>query len=373
MVVSIFKNFLLLMSLAFFAYHLDSFAQVNQRPQNENFNQLLFLTENENAGVNINYIDSGRSLLYSKELSSTPVLPGSIHWSSQDQGQKKLLTYAQKLEDGSIDLKISVITPAPLFSVKTSSLPQILKDEFNFKQWVAKAPNQFFATTGTAIYYVTIGTRPQTKATLVHKSSSITSDDVDIMDFDVSGKNLIFSYNTSAVYGKTYYILNLETHKIVPLKGSAACKGKIIHLKNHLIPMGENQFLTYCSSTATTEAAFLFWDFSKLTVTRYETKEDLDQNSNFTIDSFGYFILIKNVKDRVMYCTGNIKEKFSMRCFNTTSLNSGFIFSGGNPFQFFMIAPRNIFSIDFPTGISRRTSILFNEQLTGTVLAPVSL
>ena len=137
--------------------------------------------------------------------------------------------------------------------------------------------------------------------------------------------------------------------------------------------MGENQFLAYCEATATARAAFLFFDFTKLNVTRYETREDLSVDSNFTVDTFGYFVLLKTFKDRIMYCNGNIKQMQSIRCLSTANMSNGYIFSAGNLAQFFMIASKNIFSIDFSTGISRRTYILFDAPLSGKVLSPVSL
>ncbi len=371
MILAVFKNVLILMSLAFFAYHLDAFSQVSTRPHKESINPLMFLTQNDNSLIHVNYINSGRSLLYSKELSTMPILPGSIHWSAQ--GQTRLLTYAHALPDGKVDLKVATINPSPVFTLKSQSIPTQLQDEFQFKHWIAKTSSQLYATTGDALYFVTIGTRSQTKATLVHKPSGVLNTVVDVLDFDSAYKNLIFAYNTKPGASKTYYALNLDTQKISVLKASSSCKGKIIHFNNRLIAMGENQFLAYCQATATSSPAFLFFDFTKLTSTRYETKEELNENSNITIDSFGYFILVKNVKDRIMYCNGNIKDRLSVRCLNTSSLNNGFIFSAGNLAQFFMISSNNIFSIDFPTGISRRTSILFDSPLDGKVLDPISL
>lgn len=372
MLFAVFRNFMILMALAFFAYHLDTFAQLKPKPQSESINSLLFLTENEKLGANLNYIDSGRSLLYSKELSIAPIVPATIHWTAL--AQSNILTYANKLDDGTLDLKVSVITLNPIFSIKTQSLPEILKTEFAFRQWVAKAPDKFFATTGNSLYFVTIGTRSQTKATLVHNSTGTSKiNDTDIIDFDSAGKNVIFSYNVNSASTKTYYALNLATQKIATLKSSTACKGKVIHLNNRLVPMGENQFLAYCQATATTRAAFLFFDFTKLDITRYETREELTEETNFTVDSFGYFILLETINDRIVYCSGNIKQMQSTRCLNTASMSNGYIFSTGNPAQFYMIAVKNIFSIIFSNGISRRTSILFDAPLSGKVLPPVSL
>jgi hypothetical protein len=376
------KNFLIIMTLAAFAYHLDSFGQIrpNLLPQ-ENINRLMFLTANEAGGTDLNRVDAGRSSLISQKFTDGPILAGSISWTNQEK--TRLLTYSQKAKDESeneskvesIDLKLAIINTSPSFSIRYFTLPENFKKEYQFNNWIAKTQTQLFAINNDSIYLITLGSLSQIKANLIHQANK-ENDEVklNIVAFDAPMENLVFSYNQAInPTKKIFYNYNLKLKKINKLDATSSCAGELIYLNNKLIPMGENNFLMYCSASASARAAFIQLDFTKLTITKYETKEELKVDSDFTVDSAGYYIIIKKANERVLYCNGNIKQILSARCLNTSSMASGYIYSTQIPSQFYIINNRNIFSLDFSTGITRRTSIMFSSPLSGNVLSPISI
>jgi len=364
------KKFLLIMTLAAFAYHLELFAQTRVPTPQENLYKLMFLTENSLGGTNLNRVDIGRSSLLTNELTQAKIKPGSLSWTTA--GVSKLLSYSLVSEDNTHNLKLSIVTTTPTFTVKTVSMPENFKKDYEFSTWIAKTPTLLFAANNTSVYQITLGGTAQNKATLIHQAGSIEDGlKLNILSFDISMQNLIFAYAKPSQ--TTYYGYNLEKKKLSKIDVAPSCKGKVVQLRNKLIPMGESNFLVYCAATLSTRPAFLLLDFTKLTVTRLETKEELTVDSDFSVDKFGYYVVVKKAAERVLYCNGNIKQIQSVRCLNTATMATGYIFSTDNLAQFYIISARNIFALDFSTGVTRRTSIMFSNALSGPVIDPISL
>lgn len=363
------KNVLITMTLAAFAFHVDVFAQGKKPIIQETLNQLLFLTETAQGGSNLNRVDTGRSSLITQAFTQGKIKPGSIAWTHNLD--TRLLTYTLQEDDNNSNLKLSIITANPFFNIKTISLPENLKIEYEFKNWIAKSQTQLFAANSNSIYQITLNGPSQSKATLIHKSATEEELDVNVLTIDDTMENLIFSYKQSTK--PLYYSYNIENKKISKLDVSNSCKGSVLHLKNRLLSMGESNFLVYCTATSSARAAFLLLDFSKLTVTRFETRENLNSESDFTADQFGYYVSVTKASERVLYCNGNIKQIQSVRCLNTAMMPTGFIFDTNNLAQFYIINNRNIFALDFSTGITRRTSVMFPNLLSGNVIDPIAL
>lgn len=362
------KNFFLLIILSVIAYHVDAKAQIIEKYPTEKLSRLLFLTDNTLGGTNLNRIDNNRSTLSSQELTPLKIMPGSVSWTNMDS--TRLLSYSILSEDKSIDLKLAIINTKPQFSLKTFSLPENLKNEYSFKKWIAKNANQTFAANHNSVYLLSFESSSQNKATLIHTLPTDSLDsNINVLSFDSKMQNLIFSYTLSNII----YSYNLEKKTISSLTPSAFCKGKIHFFNNQLTPMGESNFLVYCTSTTTQRAAFLLLDFSKLVVTRYETKEEFTAESDFTVDSSGFFTLFKKMNSRTAYCSGNIKQISNFQCFGASMLIKGFVFATQSPAQFYMINSNNLFFLDFKTGTTRRTSVMFTAPLSGNVINPVSI
>lgn len=365
------KNFILLITLALLVYNIKSFAQT-ELPPADNLNSLLFLNANDQNGASINRIDARRSILYTHEFSKTPIQPKSLHWTNYQKS--KLLTFATVNQDRSVDLKLSVINTSPQFNIKTVSLPESLKEDYAFTSWIAKTPNQLFATAKDQVYLVTIGNPSQNRAIVIHKFPGQDSGIAADLTLDTTGSNLAFSYNTAAKVNKIYFSYNLIKKSITSLNVINACKGSVKNINDRIMPMGENTFLVFCeANNSAMRSAFILLDFNKKTITRYEVKNDFDTNRSFTIDRDGNYVQIQSDRRRAVYCNGNIKLIQSFRCVNTFSMDKGYILAGNVSSQFFIINDKNVFFLEYLSGATKKMSINFNKPLTGGIISPVTL
>jgi len=355
--------------MTFFLTNLFSFAIFAQQVANDD---IYFLTSDSSQNVShLNRINFNRSI-YSKKLLLNAQL-NRYSATSFKTTKDLLITFSSPSSDQTSALHTLIINRAS-GETKIIAFPASTQAELGISHLIALSANKFLAASNStkSVYLITTTTTGIPQVSRIYTQQSVLAASFKSFELSDDGLNLLFSFDDgqerTANIEKVFYSYSLAAKKVKAIDANVACTGALVYISGKPITLiTTGKFVTYCSNFSA--SSFLEIDLTLNKVTSYHTDLLLNENSNFAVDANGSFLNVSS-NERPTFCSGNITKNQSLRCGVATFFPGGKLIRSNLSTQFYTLTSNALYFVNFTSGQTQKSSVFFNDRITGTILPP---